>query len=148
LCNGILTWIGKGFGINQLTIELVLGYILYPLTFFMGVPRAEIFRVSQLLATKLVANEFVAYDMLSKIRSSDHPLTQRADLITQYALCGFANLASLGITIGVLSSLGPARGKSIARLAPSAMLCGFLSTMQAAGIAYVQFFTPFPYHGY
>lgn len=47
------------------------------------------------------------------------------------------HIASLGIQIGVLSALGPARGKSIARLAPSAMLCGFISTMQAAGIAYV-----------
>lgn len=138
-CNGVLTWVGKGFGITKLTIELILGYILYPLTFFMGVPRSEIFRVSQLLATKLVANEFVAYSMLSEIRKSNNPLSLRADLITQYALCGFANIASLGIQIGVLSSLGPARGKSIARLAPSAMLCGFLSTMQAAGIAYVHF---------
>jgi concentrative nucleoside transporter, CNT family len=133
----LLTWIGHGFGIHALTIQLVLGYIFYPLTFFMGVPRAEIYRVSQLLATKLVANEFVAYSNLSQIRSSSNPLTQRAEVITSYALCGFANLAAMGITIGVLSSLGPARGKSIARLAPSAMLCGFLSTMQAAGIAYV-----------
>lgn len=135
--NGVLTWIGRGFGIYQLTIQLVLGYIFYPLTFFMGVPRAEIYRVSQLLATKLVANEFVAYLALQAIRTSGDPLTHRAEIIAQYALCGFANLASLGIQIGVLSSLGPARGKSIARLAPSAMLCGFLSTMQAAGIAYV-----------
>ena len=137
MINGLLTWIGLGFGIQQLTIQLVLGYILYPLTFFMGVPRAEIYRVSQLLATKLVANEFVAYIDLKTIRESASPLSYRAEVIASYALAGFANLASLGITIGVLSSLGPARSKSIARLAPSAMLCGFLSTMQAAGIAYV-----------
>jgi concentrative nucleoside transporter, CNT family len=133
----LLTWIGHGFGINALTLQLVLGYVFYPLTFFMGVPRAEIFRVSQLLATKLIANEFVAYSDLSQIRSSANPLSHRATIIASYALAGFANLGSLGIQIGVLSSLGPSRGKSIARLAPSAMLCGFLSTMQAAGIAYV-----------
>jgi concentrative nucleoside transporter, CNT family len=137
MINGLLTWIGRGFGIYQLTLQLVIGYILYPLTFFMGVPRGEIYRVSQLLATKLVANEFVAYLDLKAIRESGNPLTHRAETIASYALAGFANLASLGIQIGVLSSLGPARGKSIARLAPSAMLCGFLSTMQAAGIAYV-----------
>lgn len=135
MINGLLTWIGLGFGIQELTLQLVLGYILYPLTFFMGVPRGEIYRVSQLLATKLVANEFVAYLQLKAIRESAAPLTHRAEVIASYALCGFANLASLGIQIGVLSSLGPARSKSIARLAPSAMLCGFLSTMQAAGIA-------------
>jgi concentrative nucleoside transporter, CNT family len=137
--NGLLTWIGLGFGIQELTIQLVLGYILYPLTFFMGAPRAEIYRVSQLLATKLIANEFVAYLELQAIRDSPNPLTHRAEVIVSYALCGFANLGTMGIQIGVLSSLGPARAKSIARLAPSALLCGFLSTMQAAGIAYVFF---------
>ena len=135
--NGLLTWIGRGFGIYELTIQLVVGYVLYPVTFFMGVPRGEIYRVAKLLATKLVANEFVAYLELQAIRESANPLSARAEIIASYALCGFANLASLGIQIGVLSSLGPARGKSIARLAPSAMLCGFLSTMQTAGIAYV-----------
>ena len=59
--NGLLTWIGKGFGIHALTLQLVLGYIFYPVTVFIGVPRVEILRVSQLLATKLIANEFVAY---------------------------------------------------------------------------------------
>lgn len=59
--NGLLTWIGRGFGIHALTLQLIIGYIFYPITFFLGVPRAEILRVSQLLATKLVANEFSAY---------------------------------------------------------------------------------------
>ncbi|KAG9055768.1 hypothetical protein FS842_001266, partial [Serendipita sp. 407] len=121
--NGLLTWIGRGFGIYELTLQLIVGYLLYPLTFFMGVPRAEIYRVAQLLATKLVANEFVAYLALKAIREGPNPLSTRAEVIASYALCGFANLASLGIQIGVLSSLGPARAKSIARLAPSAMIC-------------------------
>jgi len=56
MINGLLTWIGHGFGINRLTLELVIGYIFYPITFFLGVPRAEILRVSQLFATKLIAN--------------------------------------------------------------------------------------------
>lgn len=59
--NGLLTWIGHGFGIHHLTLQLILGYIFYPVSFFMGVPRAEILRVSQILATKLIANEFAAY---------------------------------------------------------------------------------------
>ena len=59
--NGLLTWIGKGFGIHALTLQLILRYIFYPVTFFMGVPRDEILPVAQLLATKLVANEFVGY---------------------------------------------------------------------------------------
>jgi CNT family concentrative nucleoside transporter len=59
--NALLTWIGRGFGIHHLTLQLIIGYIFYPVTFFLGVPRSEILPVSQLLATKLVANEFAAY---------------------------------------------------------------------------------------
>jgi len=135
MINGLLTWIGRGFGITQLTLQLVLGYIFYPITFLMGVPRSEILPVAQLLGTKLVANEFVAYLDLTAGQKGANPLSERAFLIASYALCGFANLGSLGIQIGVLSALAPSRGKAIAKLGPSAMICGFLSTMQAACIA-------------
>jgi concentrative nucleoside transporter, CNT family len=66
---------------------------------------------------------------------SSEPLSQRAHTITSYALCGFANLGSLGIQIGVLGALAPSRGKVIARIAMSAMICGFITTLQTAGIA-------------
>lgn len=134
--NGLLTWIGRGFGIHHLTLELIIGYIFYPVTFFLSVPRAEILRVSQLFATKLVANEFAAYLDLQAIMKTN-PLSPRAYTIASYGLCGFANLGSLGIQIGVLSALAPSRGRVIARIALSAMVCGFLSTLQTAGIVYV-----------
>lgn len=133
--NGLLTWIGRGFGIHALTLQLIFGYCFYPITFFLGVPRGEILVVSRLIATKLVANEFVAYLDLKAISESATPLSLRAYTIASYALCGFANLGSVGIQIGVLSALAPSRGKIIAKLAVSAMICGFISTMQAAGIA-------------
>ncbi|KZP34308.1 hypothetical protein FIBSPDRAFT_846423 [Athelia psychrophila] len=133
--NGLLTWVGRGFGIHALTMQLVLGYVFYPVAFFLGVPRPEILRVSQLLATKLIANEFVAYTDLNTIMSSANPLTLRAHNIASYALCGFANLSSLGIQIGVLGALAPTQAKNIVRVATSAMICGFISTMQTAGIA-------------
>ena len=132
--NGLLTWIGAGFGIHHLTLQLILGYVFYPVTFFLGVPRNEILTVSRLLATKLVANEFVAYLELNTLKEAGE-ISQRAFNIASYALCGFANLGSLGIQIGVLSALAPSRGKVIARLAPSAMVCGFIATLQTAGIA-------------
>ncbi|KAG6828746.1 hypothetical protein H0H87_001005 [Tephrocybe sp. NHM501043] len=131
--NGLLTWIGRGFGIHHLTLELIIGYIFYPVTFFLSVPRAEILRVSQLFATKLVANEFAAYINLQALMK-DNPLSPRAYTIASYGLCGFANLGSLGIQIGVLGALAPSRSKVIARIALSAMICGFLSTLQTAGI--------------
>ncbi|KZT72162.1 H+/nucleoside cotransporter [Daedalea quercina L-15889] len=135
LVNGLLTWIGKGFGIHTLTLQLILRYVFYPVTFFVGVPRNEILRVSELLATKLIENEFVGYTDLQAIMKSDNPLSERAFTIASYCLCGFANLSSLGIQIGVLSALAPSQAKVIAKIAPSAMICGFISTLQAAGIA-------------
>ena len=72
---------------------------------------------------------------LQAIQASSNPLTDRAFTITSYALCGFANLSSLGIQIGVLTALAPTRSKIIARSAMSAMICGFFSTLQTAGIA-------------
>jgi CNT family concentrative nucleoside transporter len=133
--NGLLTWIGRGFGIHTLTLQLMLRYIFYPITFFLGVPRAEILPVAELLATKLVANEFQAYLNLHAIMTGSNPLSPRAFNIASYALCGFANLSSLGIQIGVLSALAPSQAKTIARVATSAMICGFISTLQTAGIA-------------
>ena len=85
--NGLLTWIGRGFGFHALTLQLILRYVFYPITFFMGVPRNEILRVAELLATKLVANEFVAYLNLQTIMGSDNPLSERAFTIASYALC-------------------------------------------------------------
>jgi len=133
--NGLLTWIGRGFGIHQLTLQLVLRYIFYPITFFIGVPRSEILRVSELLATKLVENELAAYASLQALMASPEALSPRGFTITSYALCGFANFGSLGIQIGVLSALAPSRQRLVARIGLSAMICGFLSTLQAAGIA-------------
>ena len=127
MINGLLTWIGKGFGLHQLTLQLVLRYVFYPVVFFMGTPRNEILPVAELLATKLIENEFVGYTNLEAIMKSDNPLSQRAYVIASYALCGFANLGSLGITVGVLSALAPSKAKIIARDATSAMICGFIS---------------------
>lgn len=69
LVNGLLTWIGKGFGFHALTLQLILRYIFYPVTFFVGVPRNEILRVAELLATKLIENEFVGYTGASALSS-------------------------------------------------------------------------------
>ena len=106
-------------------------------TLFSGVPRSEILPVSELLATKLIENEFAAYLNLQALMASQNPLSQRGYTIASYALCGFANLGSLGIQIGVLSALAPSRTRLIARIGASAMICGFISTLQAAGIACV-----------
>jgi len=96
-------------------------------------------RVSELLATKLVANEFVAYLQLQQLMASPDALSKRGFTIASYALCGFANMTSLAIEIGVVSALAPSQTRLVARIGPSAVVCGFLSTLQAAGIACVLF---------
>lgn len=133
--NGLLTWIGKFWSINELTLELIGGYILYPLVWLLGVPGADVLRVSKLLALKVIANEFVGYEQLQSIQTSADPLSDRAYLIAKYMLCGFGNVGSLGINIGVLSALAPSRGPAIARLAPGALIVGILTTCQTAAIA-------------
>jgi concentrative nucleoside transporter, CNT family len=109
-----------------------------------GVPRSEILRVSELLATKLVENEFVAYIQLQELMASENALSKRGFTIASYALCGFANLCSLGMQIGVLTALAPSRNRLIARIGLSAMISGFISTLQAAGIACVSFLRSSP----
>lgn len=98
--DGLLTWIGKGFGIHQLTLDLIFGYMFYPITFLLGVPRGELLRVARLLATKLVANEFVAYQALREQHAAN-PFSDRAYTIASYGLCGFANLGEFKITFPV-----------------------------------------------
>ncbi|KAE9399090.1 hypothetical protein BT96DRAFT_994211 [Gymnopus androsaceus JB14] len=102
LVNSLLTWIGLGFGI----------------------PRTELLPVARLLATKLVANELVAYTELQALMKTDAALSARAYTITTYALCGFANISSLAVT-GVIAALAPSKATTAAKIAFSALLCGF-----------------------
>ncbi|CUA74577.1 Solute carrier family 28 member 3 [Rhizoctonia solani] len=99
--DGLLTWVGKGFGIHELTLDLIFGYLFYPVTFLLGVPRGELLRVARLLATKLVANEFVAYQAL-KDQHAANPFSRRAYTIASYGLCGFANLGEFEFELRVL----------------------------------------------
>jgi len=105
------------------------------------VPWSEILRVSELLATKLVENEFAAYLDLKALMASNDTISTRSFTVASCVLCGFANLGSLGIQIGVLSALTPSRTRLIARIGTSAMICGFSSTLQAADIACVSHYS-------
>lgn len=125
--DGLLTWIGQFWGMDPngphaLKLELILQYILYPVSWLMGTPNQDIMKVSRLLALKLITNEFVAYQELSQLRPE---MTERGILIATYALCGFANFGSMGIQIGVLNGLVPSKKHVVGRVAVSALLCGF-----------------------
>ncbi|KAF7724271.1 hypothetical protein EC973_001172 [Apophysomyces ossiformis] len=128
--NAGLTWIGNFLTIQELTLQLITGYIFVPVAWLMGIPNNDLVTVGQLLATKIWANEFVAYKAMLTMN-----LSPRTVLITTYALCGFANLGSVGMQIGVLGTLAPKRSGDISRLAVSSMLCGAISTWVSAAIA-------------
>ena len=135
--NGLLTWWGRYLNINDppLTVELIVGYICYPVAFLLGVPRnGDLLKVGQLIGTKLIANEFVAYTNL-QTDPAYADLSPRSRLIATYALCGFANIGSLGTQIGVLSQIAPGRSGDVSRLALSALIAGALSTFTSASIA-------------
>ncbi|EEP80546.1 conserved hypothetical protein [Uncinocarpus reesii 1704] len=137
LINGLLTWWGRYLNINDppLTIELIVGYICYPIAFLLGVPRnGDLLKVAKLIGTKLIANEFVAYKALQE-DPEYASLSPRSRLIATYALCGFANIGSLGNQIGVLAQLAPGRTADVTRVAVSAMITGALSTLSSASIA-------------
>ncbi|CAK7890872.1 hypothetical protein CAAN1_01S02520 [[Candida] anglica] len=134
LINGVLTWFGKFWNIHHLTLELMLSYILYPVSFLLGTPRSEILLVSKLIATKIIQNEYNAYSIML----NDAPyneMSKRATIIATYALCGFSNLGSMGIQIGVLGTLAPKKVKDIASVIVSSLISGLLATLLSTAIA-------------
>lgn len=155
LVNGLLTWWGHYLNINEpsLTLQLIVGYICYPVAFLLGVSRdGDLLKVGQLIGLKLISvrppprppnnsslttcfqNEFVAYNAL-QTDPSYATLSDRSRLIATYALCGFANIGSLGNQIGVLAQISPGRSADVSRVAVSAMLTGAISTFTSATIA-------------
>ncbi|OAR00518.1 hypothetical protein LLEC1_00842 [Akanthomyces lecanii] len=138
LINGLLTWWGHYLNINkpELTLQTILGYILFPVAFLLGVPqnKHELLSVGRLIAEKIITNEYNAFHALTT-DAAYADLSPRTQLIATYALCGFGNIGSLGIQIGILSQLAPARAGDVSRLAFSALVSGVFSTLTSAAVA-------------
>ncbi|KAI8873011.1 hypothetical protein GQ42DRAFT_160845 [Ramicandelaber brevisporus] len=136
LINGLLGYFGGLLGKPDLTLEFILRYPMIIFAWLVGVPGDDVLIVGELLGTKLVASEFLAY---MKYSNKDHGykplLTKRGAKLTEYALAGFANFTSTGIQIGTLGAIAPTRKRDFARLVFSAMLVGGLSTLTSAAIA-------------
>lgn len=136
LFNGILGFVGGWFGFPELSLSLITSYLFAPLALLMGVPPSECLVVGDLLGKKLILNEFVAYSELAGMLSTpDNPLSGRTVVILTYALCGFANLSSIGIQIGGIGGIAPERKGDLARLGLIAVLGGTLACFQTATIA-------------
>jgi concentrative nucleoside transporter, CNT family len=125
---------------TRLSLELLLGWLHWPIAYVMGVPPQDCLVVGKLLGEKLIKTEFVAYLDLSNLlaaigRGEAPPLDPRSLFIVSYALCGFANVASIGIQIGGIAPLAPSRRHEIARLGFKAMVGGALATFLIACVA-------------
>ena len=117
-----------------LSLEQILAWIFAPLAFVMGVPWADAGHVGTLFGEKLILNEFVAYADLIKLKA-DGVLSARSELIATYALCGFANLGSIGIQLGGIGGIAPTRKSDLAKLGLRVVLGGSLATFMTATIA-------------
>ncbi|MFS0782536.1 NupC/NupG family nucleoside CNT transporter [Bacillus sp. 1P06AnD] len=132
LINGILGLVGGWFGFGELSLELLLGYVFAPLAFLIGVPWSEALQAGGFIGQKLIINEFVAYSSFAPEIPS---LSSKTVAIVSFALCGFANLSSLGILLGGLGKLAPGRRPDIARLGIKAIITGALASCLSAAIA-------------
>ena len=131
LANALLGLIGQPFGLS-LTFERLLGWIAAPVAFLIGIPWSEAVTAGSFIGQKVVLNELFAYIDLAKLPAD--ALSPRSRLILTYALCGFANLGSLGILVGGLTTLVPERRGEIVELAPKAVLVGLMATLLSAAV--------------
>jgi CNT family concentrative nucleoside transporter len=145
--NYILGSIGYHTGLNSavkefsngryesLSFQMILGYLFAPVAWMIGVNGNEMVPVGQLLGEKTVINEFQAYISFGGMKSSGSIADPKSILITTYALCGFANFASIGIQIGGISQLAPNQRRNLTELGLKALLGGTIACLMCACIA-------------
>ncbi|MEH1805528.1 NupC/NupG family nucleoside CNT transporter [Nostoc sp.] len=132
--NALLGWLGAFVGLQQLSLQWILSFLMAPVAWLMGVPWADCRQVGALLGTKTILNEFIAFlDLKALIESGK--ISQRAVIITTYALCNFANIGSIGITIGGIAGIAPNRQHDLARMGVRSMIGGLLAGFITACIA-------------
>ena len=136
MANGFLGWAGGLVGQPAFSLQTVFGWVMAPVAFVMGTPRADIPVVANLVANKTVINEFFAFSMMKDVVGQ---LSEKGKLIATFALCGFANFSSIGIQIGGIGGLAPTRKSDLARLGLRALLAGSLVSFMTASIAGVLF---------
>lgn len=140
MLNAFLGWIDRNFiahlipiqGRQQLSLEVLLGYLFAPLAFLLGTPTQDVLTMGSLMGVKVAANEFVAFVKLADLKDTIDP---RTFVIATYALCGFANFGSIAIQIGGISAIAPERRADLARLGLKAMWAGALASWLTACVA-------------
>jgi len=126
LLNSLLGIAGGWVGISDLSLQLILGYIFFPIVWLMGVPLSETLASAELLGLKTALNEFVAYGALANIEPG--VLSERSKLITLYGLCGFANFSSVGILVSGISAMAPERKNDLIKVSLKALIGATLAS--------------------
>ncbi|XP_023579834.1 sodium/nucleoside cotransporter 2 [Octodon degus] len=150
--NAALSWMGELVDIHGLTFQVICSYVLRPMVFMMGVDWADCPIVAEIVGIKFFTNEFVAYEQLSQYKNKrlsgeeewlegkKQWVSVKAEIIATFSLCGFANLSSIGITLGGLTPMVPHRKNDLSKVVVSALFTGacvsFISACMA-GILYV-----------
>jgi CNT family concentrative nucleoside transporter len=127
----VSTYLGIA-SLANLSMQQILGWLFSPVAWAMGVQWRDAATIGNLLGTRMVLNEFVAYSQLGPLKASLDP---NSFTIATFALCGFANFSSIGIQIGGIGALAPNRRHDLARLGMRAMLAGTLANFMTATIA-------------
>ena len=148
LINYMLSGVGNIFNINEfiksntvyneLSLELILGYLFSPVMWLIGVAKEDVTLMGQLLGIKLAASEFIGYIQLSSLKDASnliHLNYQKSIIIATYMLCGFANFASIGIQIGGIGALEPKQRKNLSKFGFKALIGGTLASLLSATIA-------------
>lgn len=131
LVNFLLSWPQQQFGVpTPVTLQVILGWLNAPFAWLMGVPAHDCGTIGSVLGQRIVLSEFIGYTSLNKVT-----VDIRSYTIATYALCGFANVASIAIQVGGIGSLAPERRSDMARLGVRAMIGGLLATYLTATIA-------------
>ena len=133
LVNLIIGWLGGLFNFSGLSLQQILGFILQPLAFLIGVPWDETRQVGSLLGQKLVLNEFIAY--MDFVRSFQGELRDRTEAIVTFALCGFACFTSIAIVVGGIGLLVPEKREIMTRLGLKAVAAATLANLMSATVA-------------
>jgi CNT family concentrative nucleoside transporter len=135
LLNFFLGWAGGLVGMPDLSLQGILGFLLRPLAWVMGVPWQDTAYVGGLIGLKTTLNEFVAYAQFGNDLAAGVDIAPRSAIILTYALLGFANFSSIAIQLGGIGGLAPERRSEIAKFGLRAMIAGNLAAMLSASLA-------------
>lgn len=134
MINWALAYLGVLVGVDNLSVELILGFVLTPLAWAMGADFEDAAAVGNLIGIKTILNEFIAYQRLGELIEAS-AISDRSQVVATYALCGFANFGSVGIMIGGLSAMAPNRQSDISALVVRGLAAGSFACFTTACVA-------------